>query len=224
MCASIPPSSSSASRHVQVVDFIMSLMLRNALYGVTLALGIIQTIASGAFLGSIISSQSGLIGFAPLMHIFQGLAIGWSALTWIWTSVLLSFNNRPFSTHPLTRSLVHFASFTIFSVGWFGLYLIPSLIRGAGVLNLELAALAIMLGTQFPLQCDFERDSDGLAYVWCPGGATNFVLAILLWILCAVNALVIYRGTRKVGGLSVNVAECNNALPEARLNTGSASC
>ncbi|KAH0587434.1 hypothetical protein H2248_006223 [Termitomyces sp. 'cryptogamus'] len=158
----------------------MPFKVRTTLYSLALALGFFQNIIT------IFTAVSD--GFAPYMHIFAGIGAGWALLTWVWTSVLLSYNNRPFSSHGLVRSFTHFVSFVILTIGWFG--------------------LAIMLGTQFPLQCDFKRDSDGLApVVWCPLGGTSFGISILLCISCFGAATVVYLAAiRTSAGLSINVA------------------
>ncbi|KAF8063427.1 hypothetical protein FPV67DRAFT_243266 [Lyophyllum atratum] len=155
--------------------------LRTTFYSLTLAFGIFQTITTA------LSVPFTYYGFAPYMFIFTCIGLVWSTMTWVWTSVLLSYSNRPLSSHKLTRASVHFASFTFFAVTWL--------------------ALTIMFGTQFPLQCDFDRPSDGEAYTWCPLGKTTFALSIVLWIFSMVSAAVVYVSARRTGvGLSANVA------------------
>ncbi|GLB39601.1 hypothetical protein LshimejAT787_0701110 [Lyophyllum shimeji] len=162
----------------------MSFALRTTFYSLTLAFGVFQTIV--ACMNTIFSEY----GFAPFMQIFAGITLGWATITWIWTSVLLSYNNRPLSSHGLTRALPHFASFTVFAVGWL--------------------ALTIMLGQQFPLQCDFKAYSDGEAYLWCPLGATSFGLSFVLFAFCVTSAAIVYFSARRTGaGLSANVAHAD---------------
>lgn len=173
------------------------------------------------------------------------MAIFWAGSTWIWTSVLFAIISR-LSRIMLTErfqaivsqstTIITYINKIIDSlhllrdpcdrVVWF-VHKFRS--NPPTVANGYHAALSIMLGTQFPLQCDFETASDGLAYVWCAGGATSFSLAVLLWISCeclivsheyeqtlrlttgSAISIVIYRATRKIGSLSTNIAGCNDS-------------
>ncbi|KAF8064903.1 hypothetical protein FPV67DRAFT_160394 [Lyophyllum atratum] len=162
----------------------MPFQLRTTFYSLTLALGVCETVIAAV---NTINK-----GFAPYMQIFSGITAGWALVTWIWISVLLSCNNRPLSSHALTRASTHFKSFTVFAVTWL--------------------ALTIMLGTQFPLQCDFKTYSDGDANLWCGLGSSTFTVSLLLFAFSLVSAVIVKTSARKTGaGLSANVAHVDKA-------------
>ncbi|KAG5641765.1 hypothetical protein DXG03_004277 [Asterophora parasitica] len=77
------------------------------------------------------------------------------------------------------------------------------------------------LCNHLPKQCDFVTYSDGSAGLWCAGAGSAVGIAVLTAIFCEysaisesveglVSAIIVYRGTRRLGGLSVNVAEYNS--------------
>ncbi|KAF6743883.1 hypothetical protein DFP72DRAFT_107820 [Ephemerocybe angulata] len=83
---------------------------RTAFYGLALFTAVLQT-CFGFFAGFV-------RGYSPYLHIFGKLAGGASIATWIWLSVLMHYNRRPLSTHPLARSFAHFTTFIILSLVW----------------------------------------------------------------------------------------------------------
>ncbi|KAF9458253.1 hypothetical protein BDZ94DRAFT_114950 [Collybia nuda] len=160
----------------------MSLKARTTLYSLTLAFAL-----CGSIFGYISSFMD---GFSPYLIIFGKISGSVATVTWIWTSVLLSYQNRAYSTHWLTRSSVHFYSFVVFAIIWLG--------------------LGIMLSTQVSRECDFKTASDGLAYSWCGLSATASVLAFLISLMSIPTALLIYVTAWESGaGLEVNVAQAD---------------
>ncbi|KAG7094531.1 hypothetical protein E1B28_005360 [Marasmius oreades] len=106
-------------------------------------------------------------------------------LTWIWTSVLLAWNNKPRSNSGLAISLTHFISFIIMSLLWF--------------------AVAILLLTETRYSCSaiYAPGSylGNVLAVWCGMTSSIGALSLVISILCGATALVILLTCRKAGGL-----------------------
>ncbi|KAL0575378.1 hypothetical protein V5O48_006591 [Marasmius crinis-equi] len=87
---------------------------------------------------------------------FAGIAIPCSLFTWIWASILLSYNRRLYSTDTITRASAHCISTMVLSIVWLAIA-IGLFATGAGCLpeaypfsavcqfNLSLAMLALSL-------------------------------------------------------------------------------
>ncbi|KAF8995099.1 hypothetical protein BDQ17DRAFT_1251030, partial [Cyathus striatus] len=122
----------------------------------------------------------------------------------------LSHNNRPTSTHLLTKASVHFYSYVALSLIWI--------------------ALTIMIFTQTPYECNFEEYFDGSSAIWCGFSAASGATAALSFIsgasfsavgsrfyfiimieLAAGAAVVIYLDYANTHeGLSGNVSKMTN--------------
>ncbi|KAF4613100.1 hypothetical protein D9613_010879 [Agrocybe pediades] len=144
---------------------------RTTLYSLILALAVFET--AFAFTAEFMD------GFAPLPFVFGPITGVFSVITWVWTSVLLSYNNRPTSDQPLTRVRVHIWSMTAFAIAFL--------------------ACGIMFSTQLPANCNTHRDSDGEAPIWCGIDAMVAMLAYLIALLSCASAFVIRRSTPNLG-------------------------
>ncbi|KXN83827.1 hypothetical protein AN958_00254, partial [Leucoagaricus sp. SymC.cos] len=120
--------------------------------GLALFTAVLQTFFG--FLASFINGRS------PLLYIFGKIAGAASIATWVWIGILFRFNNRPLSTHPLTRSLAHFTSFVVLGLAWLG--------------------IGIMLVTQVVFEC---RSKD----LWCAASSFSATLAFLTGTFCKFN-------------------------------------
>lgn len=151
---------------------------RTPLYSLALFTSVLQS-----FFGFLASFTDGK---SPLMYVFGKIAGSLSIATWLWLGVLLRFNNKPVSTHPLTRSFAHFVSFVLLSLVWL--------------------ALGIMLATQAAYECDAKT-------LWCAASSFSTALAFLTSTFSVIAASSIWLGAKcSGGGLSVNVAQINNRM------------
>ncbi|KAF5388649.1 hypothetical protein D9757_004815 [Collybiopsis confluens] len=104
---------------------------------------------------------------------FSSVATAFALFTWVWSCVLLTFNECPNSSHILTRISVHFFSVVAFGVVWL--------------------AFGIMFASELKYECDFTRDSDGLASTWCAFDGTLTGLSFSMSLLAGITAALIYR-------------------------------
>lgn len=103
--------------------------------------------------------------------------------TWAWLFVLMHYNRRPLSTHPLARSLAHFWTFLVLGAVWL--------------------ALGIMIATQMPYECSVKD-------LWCAGACFSSALAFLTSIFSCIAATLVYQAATTSGaGLEVNVAQAS---------------
>ncbi|KAF8153296.1 hypothetical protein B0H34DRAFT_723002 [Crassisporium funariophilum] len=155
------------------------MVCRTAFYGMALFTAILQMV---------FGTLAGFVnGRSPFLHIFGKLAGGMSIVTWVWIAILMSYNHRPLSTHPLCRCYAHFISFTIFGAVWL--------------------AVGIMLSTQMPWECSSKT-------LWCAAASFSSALAFCTSFLSIAAAIVVYRAAARSGaGLAVNVAQaCKREL------------
>ncbi|PBK99132.1 hypothetical protein ARMGADRAFT_1025421 [Armillaria gallica] len=127
-----------------------------------------------------------LMNISPVVF---GSIAGFVALfSWIWASVLLSYNYRPDSRHALTSAKAHLVSYATLTVVWL--------------------VLSICLTEQLPQQCNFEIPSDGEASIWCMADSAAAGLGWILTILCLATTTVVYKSTCRgsTKGISVNIA------------------
>ncbi|RDB17194.1 hypothetical protein Hypma_001845 [Hypsizygus marmoreus] len=161
---------------------IMSSKARTTFYSLTLAAAVLET--AFGFLAAFTVQVSLYMWIFTLM---SGIASG---ITWIWVSVLLSYNNRPLSSHTLARASTHFISFVVFTAAWL--------------------AISIMITTQLPAECNFETSYDGLVYAWCAFSSVALAFSWLTCIFSAVSTLLVHRASRifrSGAGLAGNVAQ-----------------
>ncbi|PPQ76002.1 hypothetical protein CVT24_006559 [Panaeolus cyanescens] len=159
--------------------------LRTVFYSLVLGFGVVQTI---------ISSFCGIFdGFSDLRLLFGRIALGVSVPTWVWTSVLLAYHNRPLQSHIFTKKTLHLISFVLFAIVWL--------------------VIGIVLLTQAPTECDFERYSDGLAGIWCGFTAATGTGGLVLAILCATTAVFVHRSQASEEG---NIAGPQQKADEER--------
>ncbi|KAF9045298.1 hypothetical protein BJ165DRAFT_1404513 [Panaeolus papilionaceus] len=137
-----------------------------------------------ALLQSVFGTLAGFVnGNSPFLWIFGKLAGGLSIATWIWLGVLLRYNNRPLSGHPLCRSLAHFISLTVFGVVWL--------------------AVGIMLASQMPWECNAKT-------LWCAAASFSSALAFCTSLFSFTASILVYRAANSSGaGLAVNVAQAD---------------
>ncbi|KAK7468384.1 hypothetical protein VKT23_002900 [Stygiomarasmius scandens] len=163
---------------------------RIALYSLVLAFGV--------FLDVISPMNAGINSERRFTTIFTIISSIFSALTWIWTSILLSRLSRPQSSSILTRTSVHFYTFALLTPIWIGESPVLRLIL-ATVLMFE-TAIGIMLASQTPWECDLDHDSDGLAPLWCGLIGTNIALSFAVAIFCGSTAIVLWASMNNMSG------------------------
>ncbi|KAF8173922.1 hypothetical protein BJ912DRAFT_1065018 [Pholiota molesta] len=170
------------------------LTLRTTFYSLTLALALMNQ-----GLGIYLSITS---DFSPNQWKFAIIIAATSFYTWIWTTVLLIYNNRPLSTHALTKASAHYYSF---------LPLVPIYF-----------AAGIMILSQVHYNCGTTRYSDGEAEGWCGSGATAGSLSIVQSFIAAFAVWSIRRSVAaSPDGLRSNVSNCAGGDKTASL-TGQA--
>ncbi|KAF9484844.1 hypothetical protein BDN70DRAFT_928089 [Pholiota conissans] len=153
--------------------------LRTTFYSLSLALAFCNQ-GFGLFLGI-------TVDLSPHQWIFSIILASVCFLTWIWSSVLLAYNNRPTSTHALTSARAHFYSF---------LPLVPIFF-----------AVGIMILSQIHFNCHTKEFSDGEADGWCGAGATAGSLSIIQSIVATLAIWSILRSvSRSHTGLKTNIA------------------
>ncbi|KAF9045045.1 hypothetical protein BJ165DRAFT_129808 [Panaeolus papilionaceus] len=134
-----------------------------SLQGLVIALGVIQSIVAPL--------TAGIGGFSEVVGPFGGVAGVFAVVTWVWSSILLWYLNRPMKTFFLSRKKPHLVTFLTLGVIWI--------------------ALASMLSSQLPSQCRFGIDSDGEAEMWCIvdsiSAGIGFILAFLCFIAVAIE-------------------------------------
>ncbi|KDR76879.1 hypothetical protein GALMADRAFT_138920 [Galerina marginata CBS 339.88] len=145
--------------------------MRTTFYRLILALALAQT-ALGSYMALV-------RGFIPNYRIIGNVAAYFSVLTWLWVSFLLTYSNRPNSTHKLTKVWAHLFSFISFVPTWL--------------------ALGIMIFTLCPYHCDPSRSSGWDAPGGCGVSVAAGVASVLISILSAASAVVIRRGGRALG-------------------------
>ncbi|KAF8909749.1 hypothetical protein CPB84DRAFT_1765371 [Gymnopilus junonius] len=122
---------------------------RTPFYSVTLFTAVLQ---------SVFGVLAGFVnGRSPYLYIFGKLAGGLSIFTWVWIAVLFRYNRKPQSSHFLSRSYAHFASFTAFFVVWL--------------------AVGIMLASQMPWECRAKM-------LWCAAASFSSALAFCTSFFC----------------------------------------
>ncbi|KAH9474531.1 hypothetical protein JR316_0012992 [Psilocybe cubensis] len=145
----------------------MPLKLLTTLYGLVILFALGET-ALGWWAGF-------TNGWSHHLRLFGRFAGVISLCAWIWVGILLSYHNRPGSTHPLTQTFVHLHTFTMLT----GLYL----------------ALGIAIASQVPAECG-EGYSDGLSGMWCGVSASACAVAFLLGVLCQSDSVLFADGIK----------------------------
>ncbi|KAJ8073469.1 hypothetical protein PM082_011745 [Marasmius tenuissimus] len=163
---------------------------RTALYGTTIAFGLP---------GTVIGIMHAMWSYEEKLQAFGGLASSLSTITWVWASVLLSYNRRPSITRTLTRASTHFYT-----------------LIGLAVLNFACGIL-ILASTKHTPGVYGEGSTftcDGIDFCWVhvADGAISLALTFPL----TAAAVCIYRQiTREGGKLSdSNVARFDGEGPE----------
>ncbi|PPQ83028.1 hypothetical protein CVT24_011216 [Panaeolus cyanescens] len=130
-----------------------------------------------AFAQAILSAYcTAFVGFADLGFIFEYISLGISAFTWVLTSILLAYHNQPSQTHLFTMKVLHLVSFVVFTILWL--------------------VIGIVLLTQAPAECSFERYLEG---VTGRGGRACGLISstgtgsLVLAILSAISAVFVYK-------------------------------
>ncbi|KJA19798.1 hypothetical protein HYPSUDRAFT_78609 [Hypholoma sublateritium FD-334 SS-4] len=163
----------------------MSLKQRTTFYSITLALSIVTM---GVALSIALMST-----FSHVLWIFGAILSAISFISWIWISVLLGYNNRPASSHALTKAAVHFYSFLPMILLYF--------------------VLGIMVLSQVGFNCG-ARDSDGEAPGWCGSEITGGVVSIATSVFASLSAWSIWMSVGGSSlGLGINVASGDGKLP-----------
>ncbi|KAJ8081412.1 hypothetical protein PM082_007254 [Marasmius tenuissimus] len=125
---------------------------------------------------------------------FAGIASLCSLFTWIWASVLLSYNRRFYSTQTVTRASAHCISTMVLSIVWF-------------VISIMVFAFVGASGTCSNRLNLFET---------CPFNLSLGCLCLSLSILLGSVSLYIYLRTTKRGAqiAQVNVAQFDGDMPQ----------
>ncbi|KAG6819223.1 hypothetical protein H0H93_014066 [Arthromyces matolae] len=133
------------------------------------------------------------------MAVYCGITAGWAFTTWIWISVLLSYNNRPGSSVFATRSKTHWRSLAVLSVGWLALF--------------------VVLPKAITFGCSSQESGDYTNGVTCGVGAGTYGGSFILLVLCISAGVVVYRSYRRAVrsrlGRNVNVAHEDHAMKDA---------
>ncbi|KAJ4473807.1 hypothetical protein J3R30DRAFT_3707775 [Lentinula aciculospora] len=95
----------------------------------------------------------------------------------------LSYNDRPTSSHTLTRASAHFHSL----VTWL--------------------AVGIMLATELKFECNLDEFSSELVPMWCGFNESLIAMASSISLSSGLVAWLIYSSSLQGGGLSGNVAQ-----------------
>ncbi|ESK90920.1 hypothetical protein Moror_16421 [Moniliophthora roreri MCA 2997] len=155
--------------------------VRMSLYGFILATGICQTVIASYLAAYSWRDQKDLDYARHYLPYFSVVAAVLGMMSWIWTSVLLSYNNKPLSSRRLAFVLPHVISFLIMAVLWL--------------------AVGIMFLTDLRYSCTSGVGSEGLFQAWCGLGATVGALALLLCLLSTGTTFSVYWVAKKSGGL-----------------------
>ncbi|KAK7034541.1 hypothetical protein VNI00_012388 [Paramarasmius palmivorus] len=115
-----------------------------------------------------------------------------ACLTWTWTSVLLSYNNKPVSDHKLAFALPHFVSFAAMAALWF--------------------AVAIMHLTNTRHTCENGMGPEGTYWTWCGMDASMGGVSLALFLLASGAAFWIHRTAQKSGTLQSKLLEHDGDL------------
>ncbi|KAH8085471.1 hypothetical protein BXZ70DRAFT_562579 [Cristinia sonorae] len=107
------------------------------------------------------------------MTIVGFIAAALSTLKLVWACLLLAYNNKPNKKLIFTRASYQYASL-----------LVASLIS---------ALITIPLFTKIPAQCDFKRESDGMAGFYCAWLSLAIVFPWAIVFLSGASAFLIYR-------------------------------
>ncbi|KAJ3745577.1 hypothetical protein DFH05DRAFT_1488610 [Lentinula detonsa] len=143
--------------------------------GFLLTLGICQCLSTAWIAPFGIFSQSTV----QYNSIFRSIAIVVALSTWIWTAILLEYNNRPHLSHPLTRGKIHLFFFAVFMLTWM--------------------VLGIMLVANIPEACGYVYASNDLdlgSSSCVPSVATGST-SLLLNFLSVLAAIIVYRTERR---------------------------
>ncbi|KAJ8073491.1 hypothetical protein PM082_011767 [Marasmius tenuissimus] len=166
-------------------------VIRTVLYSLLIVFGITETVFG--ILHALISHQENFQTIA-------GLAAALSTISWVWASVLLSYNRRPFFKRTLTNASTHFYSLAILAL----------LMLIIGILILALT----------------QTDDSGR----CGGGSmspdtscwlhfVDGIMALVLALTLAASAAYVFIRTRSGGGTlpRCNVAQFDGELSEPTL-------
>ncbi|KAG7094540.1 hypothetical protein E1B28_005368 [Marasmius oreades] len=170
---------------------------RVTLYGIIIGLAICVNAIAVVIIDDLEEAIDAFTNFGiPLPGFGSGVRFGIVAcvvgfLTWVWTSVLMAWNDKPYSEGGLALSLTHFISFIVMSLIWF--------------------AIAIMHFVETAVPCQgstFEFDGDYVVYSspsWCGETSVVGALSLVISILSGATALFILVSSRKVGGLQTKL-------------------
>ncbi|KAK1224872.1 hypothetical protein PQX77_012205, partial [Marasmius sp. AFHP31] len=166
--------------------------VRTALYGTTIALGLP---------GTAIGIMHAIGSYDEKLQAFAGLASSLSTITWVWASVLLSYNRRPSITRTLTRASTHFYTLT-----------------GMAVLNFACGILILASTKRHPgvYRQDSTFQCDGILFDFCWVHFTDGAISLALTFPLTAAAVCIYRQTTREGGKlsDSNVARFDGEGPE----------
>ncbi|KAL0570396.1 hypothetical protein V5O48_011554 [Marasmius crinis-equi] len=165
---------------------------RTAIYSLVIVFGV----AANAIAPIALVTWFFLDVFIPTINAgmaFTGIATLCSLFTWIWASVLLSYNRRLYATDAITRASAHCISTMVLSIAWLVIAIALFAITGTSCTSEDLAFFAL---------CQFNLS---LA-----------VLALCLSILLGSVSLLIFMRTRnnRAQLAAVNVAQFDGDSPQ----------
>ncbi|KAJ8073500.1 hypothetical protein PM082_011776 [Marasmius tenuissimus] len=139
-----------------------------------------------------------IVSYEAILQAFASLSVALATISWIWASVLLSYNRRPSTTRMLTRASTHFYT------------------------TINLATLELACGIMILSQTKASKSRNGTQDLcdwaingWCWVHGVNAGLTLVLSMILFMCAGYVYVRTRKGGSLSrSNVAEFDGEGPE----------
>jgi hypothetical protein len=130
---------------------------------------------------------------------FSLASVPFAFATWIMTSVMLSYNGRPLSNHPLTRPFSHLLVFSGIAVIW--------------------SFFLIMFATQTAVECNNKEPSDGLSDAWCFLGKLEIGFTCGMIAFAGASIFSIYFTVKRNNiGLSGNIATGDKKFAKQETN------
>jgi len=132
------------------------------------------------------------------LYLIFGFVAGIPAFfTFIWAAVLLGFNNKPGSSHPLTRAKVHLISYYVFA----GFYFVTAVLLTSQIQWQCMAAIIVVPDRG---ECLNLSAGDSL-----PGCQVAIATIVSNWMVCIFSiASAVFIHTRvMLSGMDANVAD-----------------
>ncbi|CAL1700417.1 unnamed protein product [Somion occarium] len=140
---------------------------------------------------------------------------GFSAVTFVWSCVLVATVNRPRSTHPLCTVKAHYFPLFILSVIWIGSFILFRLCSYPtdALYDFKIVLTCLIL-KDAPRNCNPILMPDDGEGIFCGFAVTVSLLAFSIFVISTTMAPLIYIQSKKYG-IRNNIASLDSAYRHA---------